>query len=57
MALSEERAASVKKYLISKGIAEGRITSKGFGSTQPIIKGSTEKANIQNRRVEIKLLN
>jgi outer membrane protein OmpA-like peptidoglycan-associated protein len=57
MALSEDRAASVKKYLVSKGINEGRITSKGFGSTQPIIKGTTEKANIQNRRVEIKLLN
>jgi outer membrane protein OmpA-like peptidoglycan-associated protein len=57
MALSEERAATVKKYLVSKGITEGRISSKGFGSTQPIIKGTTEKANIQNRRVEIKLLN
>lgn len=51
--LSQDRADNVKKYLISKGIADERITSIGYGSTRPLVKGSSEKANVQNRRVEI----
>ncbi|MDI9363828.1 MAG: OmpA family protein [Flavobacterium sp.] len=53
--LSEARAASVKVYLISKGIAESRLESKGFGSTQPIADNSTASGKAQNRRVQIVL--
>jgi OmpA-OmpF porin, OOP family len=53
--LSQERADNVKNYLVSKGIAAERITSIGYGSTRPLVKGATEKANIQNRRVEISI--
>jgi outer membrane protein OmpA-like peptidoglycan-associated protein len=56
LSLSQQRADAVKKYLISKGISADRISSTGFGSTQPLIKGTSEKANVQNRRVEIKLI-
>lgn len=45
--LSEQRAVSVKNYFISKGIDSARISTKGFGSSQPI--GSDKS---KNRRVE-----
>ena len=45
--LSEQRALSVKKYFISKGIDSTRITTNGLGSSQPI---GTDKS--KNRRVE-----
>jgi len=45
--LSEQRAISVKNYFITKGIDSTRITTKGFGSSQPI---GTDKS--KNRRVE-----
>jgi OmpA-OmpF porin, OOP family len=54
-ALSEERAASVKNYLIGKKLASNRIESKGFGSSQPIADNSTTAGKAQNRRVQIVL--
>lgn len=57
MKLSDDRAASVKKYLLSKGINESRLTSKGFGPTQPLNSGRTSAEKSQNRRVELKLSN
>jgi outer membrane protein OmpA-like peptidoglycan-associated protein len=50
--LSQKRADAVKKYLVSKAIAENRITSKGYGKTKPIATNSTELGREQNRRVE-----
>jgi len=41
MTMSENRAASVKAYLVSKGIAEDRIITEGFGGTQPIADNTT----------------
>jgi OmpA-OmpF porin, OOP family len=57
MKLSEDRANTVKNYLLSKGIAEPRLTAKGFGPTQPLNAGKTFAERIQNRRVELKLSN
>jgi len=57
MKLSQERADNVKAYLQSKGIAESRLTAKGFGPTQPLNDGKTEQEKSQNRRVELKLSN
>jgi outer membrane protein OmpA-like peptidoglycan-associated protein len=53
MRLSERRAASVRVYLISKGVAAGRMTSKGYGETMPIADNATREGREQNRRVEL----
>lgn len=50
--LSDKRAASVKNYLVSKGIDAKRITSKGYGKSKPIAENTTELGREQNRRVE-----
>ncbi|HET8729971.1 MAG TPA: OmpA family protein [Moraxellaceae bacterium] len=53
--LSQERANSVAQYLVSRGVAGGRISATGFGKTQPIADNSTEAGRSQNRRVEIRI--
>lgn len=59
--LSEARAKSVYDYLISKGVKQSQIVSKGFGETKPInkckdgVKCSEEDYSL-NRRVEFKVL-
>ena len=53
--LSDNRAATVKNYFISKGIAESRITSAGHGETMPIADNKTAAGRQKNRRVEMKL--
>jgi OOP family OmpA-OmpF porin len=51
--LSERRANSAKTYLVNKGIAPGRMQTKGFGETRPIAPGRTDDDRARNRRVEI----
>jgi outer membrane protein OmpA-like peptidoglycan-associated protein len=50
--LSEARAAAVVAYLTGAGIQPARLTSHGFGESQPIAPNDTEKGRQQNRRVE-----
>lgn len=52
MELSQKRAESVRSYLVSKGITDARITSKGYGKTKPIAPNNTDAGREQNRRVE-----
>jgi OOP family OmpA-OmpF porin len=54
--LSEQRAHTVKLYLIRGGISEYRIRAKGYGMSQPLSRETTEWARRANRRVEIKFL-
>ncbi len=54
-ALSEKRAASVKKYIVSKGIDESRLHATGYGDTKPIESNKTAAGRAKNRRVEMKL--
>lgn len=54
--LSNNRAKAVVDYLISKGIASGRLTSVGYGEEQPIDSNDTEEGRQMNRRTEFKIL-
>ncbi len=51
--LSSNRAKSVADYLISQGVARDHVTSKGFGSADPIAPNNTPAGRAQNRRVVI----
>ena len=55
-ALSEKRALNVKKYLETKGISNGRITAKGYGSGKPIASNNTLDGKAKNRRTEFLIL-
>lgn len=50
--LSEYRAKMVASYLCRHGIADNRITSKGYGGSRPIADNTSEALRAQNRRVE-----
>jgi len=54
--LSERRAAAVRAQLVAGGVAEGRITSKGFGESQPVAANDNAAGRQQNRRVEVIVL-
>ncbi len=56
-ALSEQRAASVKTYLVSKGVADTRITSAGHGDGNPIADNKTAAGRAKNRRTEMTVRN
>jgi outer membrane protein OmpA-like peptidoglycan-associated protein len=51
--LSENRANSVRNFLIEQGIASGSVSSRGFGESQPIASNDTAAGRQQNRRVEL----
>ena len=55
--LSENRAKSVKDYLVSKGIAESRLQSAGYGQTKPVADNNTAAGRAQNRRTELGVRN
>lgn len=54
LTLSGRRAAAVKNWLVARGIAAARLTSHGYGDTQPLVKNDSEEHRAQNRRVERK---
>ncbi|MBI2375808.1 MAG: OmpA family protein [Deltaproteobacteria bacterium] len=54
--LSEERAESVKRFLVSKGIEAPRLSTRGLGWTQPIVPNSSERGRATNRRIEFKIV-
>ena len=57
LTLSERRADSVKESLTSRGIAEERIATKGYGKKYPVASNDTAAGKQQNRRVEVIILN
>jgi outer membrane protein OmpA-like peptidoglycan-associated protein len=44
------------EYILSKGISPNRITSKGYGESQPVATNDTDEGRQLNRRVEFKIL-
>ena len=56
MKLSASRARSVMDYLLSKGIAESRLQSHGYGETKPVVDNDTDEHRQMNRRVEFTII-
>ena len=54
--LSEKRAASVREYLVSRGVSENRLVAKGYGESMPIADNKTAEGRAKNRRVELKII-
>ena len=55
--LSNNRAAAVINYLVSKGIDAKRLSSKGWGETKPLADNTSEEGRAENRRTEMKVMN
>jgi outer membrane protein OmpA-like peptidoglycan-associated protein len=53
--LSERRALAVYKYLVEQDVDKERLSTQGFGETQPIDDNETEQGRARNRRVEFYL--
>jgi len=53
--LSEQRASSVKEYLVKKGISAERLSTVGYGEDRPSTSNQTRKGRVSNRRVEFKV--
>ncbi len=51
--LSEQRAESVRSYLIEQGLAQPNVKAQGFGKSTPVVDNSTPANRQKNRRVEI----
>ncbi|CUA87572.1 OmpA family protein [Pseudidiomarina woesei] len=56
MQLSERRALSVRNYLVGEGVDQRRVTTVGYGETQPIADNSTAGGRQENRRVELRIV-
>lgn len=54
--LSEQRAQSVASYLVSRGVQQERIATRGYGESMPIADNATDAGRAANRRVEIKVV-
>lgn len=54
--LSQNRVNAVMAYLVTQGIAQNRLTAKGFGESKPVATNDTEEGRQQNRRVEFTIL-
>jgi outer membrane protein OmpA-like peptidoglycan-associated protein len=51
--LSENRAGSVRDYLVQEGVATSSVSAKGFGNTLPVATNDNSAGRQQNRRVEL----
>jgi outer membrane protein OmpA-like peptidoglycan-associated protein len=51
--LSENRAAAVKDFLASQGVAQSSMTSAGFGKSDPVADNGTSSGRAENRRVNM----
>ena len=54
--LSEDRANSVKEYLVNAGVGAERLSTVGYGEDKPNVSNDTRKGRVSNRRVEFKVV-
>jgi len=54
--LSLNRANAVRNYLVGYGVDSRRVTTQGFGESQPIATNDTAQGRQQNRRVELRII-
>ncbi len=54
--LSQQRAESVRSYLVQQGVETSQLTARGYGEAQPIGDNSTADGRLQNRRVVMLVL-
>lgn len=55
--MSERRAASVRDWLMEKGIPTDRLVAVGYGENRPIVSNDTAENRARNRRIEFTALN
>ena len=53
--LSQRRAEAVRSYLTSRGVDNSRLSSAGYGESQPVADNSTSEGRAKNRRVELRI--
>jgi outer membrane protein OmpA-like peptidoglycan-associated protein len=51
--LSEERAGSVRDYLVAEGVAQPSISAAGYGKSDPVADNSSASGRAENRRVQL----
>jgi len=54
--LSQERADSVKQWLVDAGVPSERIRTRGAGFSEPLADNKTEAGRVKNRRIEFKVI-
>ena len=54
--LSQRRAEAVQAAMIGRGVAKSQLSARGFGSSQPVVKGMSEAAMSKNRRIGFAVL-
>jgi len=54
--LSQRRAESVMRYLVSKGATAANLTARGYGPDSPVADNKTSSGRAENRRVELRQL-
>jgi outer membrane protein OmpA-like peptidoglycan-associated protein len=54
--LSQQRAESVCRYMIEKGVKKNRLSAKGIGDTEPVGDNDSEENRALNRRTEFEVI-
>jgi outer membrane protein OmpA-like peptidoglycan-associated protein len=54
--LSQQRADSVRDYLVRQGVDSSVLTAKGYGDARPVASNDTEEGKFRNRRIEFNVV-